>query len=299
MPRTVICLFAALFLLASLLPAEVVIKRYDGPLPARSLPNAQASPDLPTALSALEPTPRTENPSTFFIIPAFKIDSNISTGETSAVAIRNEHDAVNTVTIQLFAADTALDPVTLMNALLPKEVWTINLRNEVNTLPADFGGFIRGWGRVLGDSGTLSADFFQIDSSQDFATGGRLLDIDGGEFCRDGTLRFLVGGAFTGGTLISFMLDQPLGSDPMSDPPSITGTVYREDGGMAGTFEIFTDNFSLEVDAANLIDDENFGSMDITYQNAFSGGFAVASFKADNRYSVSIKQTCLDPPPML
>lgn len=104
-----------------------------------------------------------------------------------------------------------------------------------------------------------------------------------------------MGGAFTGGTLISFMLDQPLGGDPMTDPPSITGTVYREDGSVDGTFEIFTDNFSLEVDAADLIFGTNFGSMDITFENAFSGGFANASFKADNRYSVSVKNVCLDP----
>ena len=90
------------------------------------------------------------------------------------------------------------------------------------------------------------------------------------------------------------MLDQPLGSDPMTDPPSITGTVYREDGSVDGNFEIFTDSFSMEVDAANLISGDNFGSMDITYENAFAGGFAVASYKADNRYSVSIKNVCLD-----
>jgi hypothetical protein len=287
-------LSTVLFLVASILPAEVVIKRYDGPLPAQDFSSRLPQGDLPPAISTLGSFDKVENPTDFYILPAFKIDTNDPAGETTAIAIRNEDDAVNTATIEFFEANSVSEPITIMNALFPKEVWTLNLRNETGAIPADFGGFIRGWARVQGSSGPISADFFQIDSGQDFATGGRPIDISGGEFCENATLRFLVGGAFTGGTLITFMLDLPLGGDPDTDPPSITGTVYREDGGVAGTFQIFTDNFSLEVDASNLIDDENFGSMDFTFENAFGGGFAMATFKADNRYSVSIKSVCLD-----
>lgn len=288
-------LFTVLFLLAAVLPAETVILRYDGPLPARQAPDPQALLDLPPAISTLTTLEKVERPTSFYILPFFKIDSTNPTGETTAIAIRNEHNAVNTVTIQLFEASSALNPITLSNALLPKEVWTLNLRNETGAISPDLDGFIRGWGRVLTGSGQVSADYFQIDSGQDFASGGRPVDIDGGEFCKDSALRYLVGGAFTGGTVLNFMLDQALGGDPMTDPPSITGTVYREDGSVDGTFEIFTDNFSLEVDAADLIFGTNFGSMDFTFENSFSGGFANAVLKANNRYSVSIKNVCLDP----
>lgn len=128
MQNIVVRLFTVLFLLAAALPAEVVIQRYDGPLPARQTPDPQTLLDLPPAIStALD---RAERPTTFYILPAFKIDSTNPMGETTAIAIRNEDDAVNTITIQLFEANTAVNPITLMNALLPKEIWTINLRSE-------------------------------------------------------------------------------------------------------------------------------------------------------------------------
>ncbi|MEO1370095.1 MAG: hypothetical protein AAFX50_23175, partial [Acidobacteriota bacterium] len=183
----------------------------------------------------------------------------------------------------------------LQNALLPKETWVLNLRTVVvNSADAD--GFIRGWARIFAP-GNISADYFQFNPGQDFATGGVPVDIDGGEFCETVKSRFLVGGTFDGGTLITFMQDQALGSDPMNDPPSITGTVYLEDATPAGTFEIFTDRLTLEVNAEDqLMPGVNFGSMDVVFQNNFTGGFAFTEYKANNRFSVGLKSICLDAP---
>ena len=293
MRTTALRLFTVLFLLAAILPAETVIKRYDGPLPEREQPDPQTQADLPTPLTHLIPQQRIDSAAAVFILPAFKIDSTSPAGETTALGIRNEADEANTVTLQLYAPNDSDNPVLVSNALLPKEVWTVNLRSETGSLPADFGGTIRGWAFIIGDFLPISVDLFQIDSANDFATGSRPLAFTSDEFCNTMVLRFLVGGAFTGGTVLTFLVDQPQGGDSMNDPPTITGTVYREDGSEDTTFEIFTDSFTLEVDAANLIGGDNFGSMDINMPNG-SGGYVLARYKADNRYSVSIPSACLD-----
>lgn len=290
MRNTIIHLFTALFLVAATLPAEVVIKRYDGPLPERQI----TAPPVERSVLPTDLLDKEERPATAFIIPAFKIDSTDPMGETTALGIRNEAGVENTVTVDLFAPDSFTDPITVTKTLMPKEVWTINLRNETGSLPADFGGAIRGWGLIQGEFLPVSVDLFQIDSANDFATGTRPIESAEEGLCTELMLRFLVGGNFTGGTVITFFLNIPQGSDPAESLPSITGTVYGEDGTADGTFEIFTDNFSLEVDAANLIDVENFGSMDISIPNG-GGGFALARYKANNRYSVSLKSVCLDP----
>ena len=173
-------------------------------------------------------------------------------------------------------------------------MWTINLRGQTGTVAPDAQLFIRGLATVIAVNGPVSADTFQIDSDQDFATGGALVDADNLEFCTDAKVRFLVGGAFSGGTQLFFVLDFPLGADSMMDPASVFGTAYREDGTVINNFEIFTDQFTFEIDAGDLVTDENFGSLDITYGNDGAGGFVTVEHKADNRYSVSLKQTCLD-----
>ncbi|MCP4898921.1 MAG: hypothetical protein GY906_18270 [bacterium] len=294
MRNLVIGLLTVVFPVASILHAAVVVKRYDGPLPEGQAAQQESLQDLPPAISTLDGQSKVENPTTFYIMPFFKIDSTSPTGETTFISVRNESPMVNTVTIQIFESGSAINPITVVNALLQKETWPINLRDETGTMTPDGDGFKRGWARILSASGPISADFFQIDFAQDFANGGRPIDIDGGGFCNQSTLRYLVGGGFTGGTVIYFMLDQPLGGDPMTDPPSVTGVLHRENGTVAGSFEVFTDNFSFEVNAADLIGDENFGSMDITFENAFSGGAAIASFDAFGRFSVSLESVCLD-----
>jgi hypothetical protein len=162
-------------------------------------------------------------------------------------------------------------------------------------LPLGTDGFRRGWARIIADDGPISADYFQIDPGNDFAAGSRPVDLDAGEFCSQATVRFLIGGGFSGGTKLFFMLDSPLGGDVNTDPPSITGDVYLEDSTFVGSFEIYTNNFTLEVDAADLVDPgTNFGSFDIFFENNFAGGYVHGEYKANNRFSVSLKGVCTD-----
>lgn len=291
------CILASFF--AANASADVIIKRYDGPLPSRSpapmadLDRADSTSGL-SAVGVAEPAEKVNRPTVFYILPLLKIDSTDAGGETTFVSIRNEHTVTQEVTLQLFDPQSAADALERRNALLPKETWVLNLRGLV-TGPVDADGFIRGWGRLLGD-GPISADFFQFNPNQDFATGGIPIDISAGGFCEKVKIRFLVGGTFDGGTLITFMLDSPLGNQP-GDPPSITGVVYQEDSTPAGSFEIFTDRFTLEVNAEDLLSPgANFGSIDVEFKNGFQGGAAFVEYKANDRFSVGLKSVCLDTP---
>ena len=54
-------------------------------------------------------------------------------------------------------------------------------------------------------------------------------------------------------------------------------------------------NFTSEVNAADLVDPGvNFGSIDFGFPNMFGGGYVHAEYKANNRFSVSVKGVCLD-----
>ncbi len=268
---------------------DVVIVHGESVAPTDATPSA-------SRLTALEPG-RLTMPSTFYVLPVFTVDPDNLDGESTLIAIRNEHDEDNLARVQV------LDPSTFVSfivseTLAPKQVWTLNLRDVVvGTIPPDVDGLIRGVGRITGAQGLISADRFQIEPDQDFATGGLLADVFGGDFCRDVRARFLVGGPFSGGTTLTVVLDTPLGDDPMVHPPSITGTAYREDASEVMPFMIFTSRSVIEVDIADLVTGANFGSLDLRIEGGI-GGFVEVSHKALGRYSVSLPGVCLDPPPV-
>ncbi len=297
MRQILLSCFAIAVLSATVLPAEVVVQRFDIPRSER----AQLWPEQVTSSSEADrlltgSDDKIEIPTTFYILPFIKIDPAVADGDFTLLSVRNEHTAINSVTVDFYAPDSSGPPIlTLTNALLSKEVWSLNLRAEAMVLPTDVDGIRRGWARITTDAGPITADYFQLDPANDFAAGSRPVDIDSNEFCSQATARFLVGGGFTGGTKLFFMLDQPLGSNSNTDPPSITGDVFLENSNFVNSFEIYTDNFTLEVDAADLIDPSaNFGSFDIFFENNFGGGYVHVEYKANNRFSVSVKGVCTD-----
>lgn len=299
MKNTTLCFLAASILFAAVLPAdEVVIRRFDVPRAERvdlwadkAMAASQATMGSLTGVGD-----KLEVPTTFYILPFIKIDPGTPDGDLTLVSVRNEHSDVNTVTIDFFAPDSLMAPVaTLSNALLSKEVWSLNLLAEGIPLPLGTDGFRRGWARINAADGPISADYFQIDPGNDFAAGSRPVDLDADEFCSQASARFLIGGGFSGGTKLFFMLDSPLGGDINTDPPSVTGDAFLEDSTFVGSFDIYTDNYTLEVDAADLVEPgTNFGSFDIFFENAFAGGYVHVEYKANNRFSVSVKGVCTD-----
>lgn len=304
MHKMTLGLLAACLFSATVLPAEVVIRPIDGPLPERDLTLPRASPDDQNAI--VRTFDKVEYPTDHYFLPFIKIDPNAADGDFTLLAIRNEEAVINTVTVTFFEAEAPPTVVrTVSNALLPKEVWTLNLRSEASALSVGSDGFQRGVARIQSDTGTFTADYFQLDPANDFASGSRPMDLFRGELCNRATARFLVGGGFTGGTKLFFFFNAPQGFPegftknipPPPIPPSAIVTVYREDSTLVGGAEIFSDTYTLEIDAAELIafigEDVNFGSIDFDFGNSL-GGYVHAEYRANDRFSVSVKGACLD-----
>ncbi len=273
-------------------PSKAVTFNPDTPKAAQSSPRA-------SALTGELAGAKVEAPSTFYIVPHFLVDTLDPGGDTTLLGIRNEHNTAQDVSIQYLPTDSLSSLTTQTRNLDPKEVWTINLRDALSGQAADVDGFIRGWARVLSNDPT-SVDYFQATPSDAFAFGELPIDIDAGEFCEMYKVRFLIGGGFSGGTVITFMLDLPLGGNSTIDPPSVTGTVYDENGNMINNFSIWTDDFSFQLNASALVNaGTNFGSLDIRFENidnGFSGGAASVSHDASGIFSVGLKGFCLDAP---
>lgn len=292
MHRTISVLFLLILLVASILPAEVVVRlNPDGASP-RDVNTVGLDSERARAVPLQ--SDKVEIPTSFYILPFIKIDPSAADGDFTVMAVRNEASVINTVTVSIFPPDAAVSPIrTLTNALLPREVWSLNLRAEASGLPVSFDGLQRGWARIDSNGGPVSADYFQLDPANDFAAGSRPVDVDASELCDKVSTRFLVGGGFTGGTKIFFLVNLPRGVDPNNDPPSVSGRFYAEDSTFVSDFDIFTDQYSFEMDAAELLEGEvNFGSLELDFGT--TGGSAQIEYKANNRFSVSTKAVCLD-----
>lgn len=283
------------------LAAETHIQLFNLPLDELVRPR-QPTPIDPSAPSATKVVAgsKTERPSTLLIMGHFKIDSTNPFGETTFVTVRNEGDSPEDLELLLFPVDSlGFQDIVDLGTVQPRQVVPINLAVHATSAPgAD--GFIRGWARI-GTSRPVSADFFQVNTSQDFAAAGALIDIDADEFCYMTRSRFLIGGGFSGGTEITLMQDQRLGGEIGVDPPSIEGEVFDEAGVFVNSFAITTDNFSLQLQAEDLVlPGTTAGAIEFVFKNAldgFLGGFSSSELKANDKFSVSLKGTCLQQNP--
>lgn len=105
--------------------------------------------------------------------------------------------------------------------------------------------------------------------------------------------RILVGGPFTGGSRLTFVVDGPQGSGP-EDPPTVSGNVYDEAGELVNSFTLHTDAFVFEVDAADIITEESlFGTIELDIDASLGlGGYLIVEIGAENRYSVGFSGVC-------
>ncbi|MEM1202222.1 MAG: hypothetical protein AAGN66_03230 [Acidobacteriota bacterium] len=284
----------AVFALAGAAKAETVVQL--GPPGDIHKPRALSAPLDPNQPSATRLVGRTEVPSTFFIVPHYAVNRANPAGDVTLIAVRNEETAVSRAVSVEYYPEDSLIPITVKTETLgPKETWTANVRDVLDGLPG--GDFVRGWIRIL-SSGFVSADYFQATPGDAFAVGEIPIDIDDDEFCEYHKVRFLIGGGFSGGTIVTFMLDTPRGGDTTLDPPSITGQVYDEAGTPINTFNVWTDSFTLQLNATQLVaSGTNFGSIDIRFENiddGFAGGAASVTHDASGLFSVGLKGVCLD-----
>jgi hypothetical protein len=237
------------------------------------------------------------------MVPMFKINRTSATAETTLIAVRNVSDQPHAVVISyfvdhVFSAAVLPDHVETFS-LAAEATRTINLRDR----PQLTGGqgndaIIRGWVLVEhGDAGTgdvLSADYFRVDDAQNFATGERMVDVDASYTCTVWDLRYVAGGAFSGGTRLEVFIDTPLGFAT----PSFAVNFFDEPGNPLGTVTVSTTLQVVELNVAQLLDllpgsPSPFGAMEIDFQPGTNGGLVRASYRAQGQFSVGLDGTCV------
>lgn len=271
------------------LPAGTTIVLSDVAVePVRS--GAPADPSAPGSLSA----PAVEPSAGPWLLP-FAVQPDDPVGLTTLLAVRNDSTLVAAeVVVEFFGpAFNAFHAVAL--TLGPREVQTFNLRDQPN-LPPGPGTTVHGLVRVTADPGQLvSVDTFRVDPDENYAGGGLAPDFSLDE-CAEWKGRILLGGGFTGGTLLTFIIDGPQGSDTSVDPPTVTGNVYDEAGTLVNGFSIWTDAYVLEMDADMLVTPvELSGSFELLIDGVDGGGHVAVEHSAEGRYSVSVPGVCLVP----
>lgn len=260
-----------------------------------------ANPSSVTRDASLDPR-FNDRPRDAFLLPLFEVDRSSPFAETTLIAVRNATEQGHDVTISYWVDhvfDPMADPDLVQSFSLPaKEIATFNLRD----LPEISGGaggdaVIHGWLLVEHDDGvgdTLSADWFRVDDDQDFAVGGRLVDVDTSYTCTEWGLRHLVGGGFTGGTQLEVFTDTPLGLGT----PSFSVTFYDEAGNNQGTVNVSTNRQAVQIDVAELLDvlpgsPAGLGGMEVLFQSGTTGGLVMGTYSADGQFSIGMDATCL------
>ena len=232
-----------------------------------------------------------------WIVP-FVVDTGNPGGTTTLLAVRNETETGGVAEILVEFFDAAFAEFHTVDLdLTPDAVQTFNLRDQ----PGLPGGIARGFARVTpGDGDLISVDYFVVNPGENFATGGLGIDFIE-EQCAFWKTRILVGGPFTGGTRLTFLVNGPRGSDPMVDPPTVSGLVYDEAGVAAGSFEIFPDDWVFEVDVADLIAPATslFGAIELMIDSIVGNGYLIVEIGAAGRYSVGFSGVCKDSVPVL
>ena len=162
----------------------------------------------------------------------------------------------------------------------------------LNDPDTSWAGTVRGYATVLAGAG-VSVDTFQVDTGNDFAVGGAAFPES--ELCRTVRIRFLRGGAFSGGTRLQFYTEEAYGGT-LDDPPSLTGVTYDESGTQISNFNLYTPFVAGERPIDSLIPaSATFGSIDLTFENP-QGGYAWVTHDALGRFSVRVEGICLDSP---
>jgi hypothetical protein len=230
-----------------------------------------------------------------WLVP-FVVDAGNLSGTTTLFSVRNEVETASDVEIGVEILDPKLMLLhSFLATLGPDEVASYNVR-DMPGLPA---GFSRGIVRVTpGDVGSLvSVDSFEVTPGEDFATGSLGIDFVTEE-CAFWRSRLVIGGPFTGGTELTFIVDGPRGVDP-EGTPTITGNVYDEPGNLVNTFLIFTDDYVLAVNADGLVvPDTLFGSVELLIDATAGGGYVNVALGAEGRYSVGFSGVCKDSVPV-
>lgn len=284
-----------LLTLASPALAQVVVETFDYPLLERHRLAREVGRQ--TAAAADEPVfgglfaGKSNIPTNaLWFLPRFAVNRT-AVGDTTLWAVRNEAAGPIDLIVQYYDTVFTLQR-TDMFTLVANQVRTVNVR-DVPGLAVDFDGYARGMVR-FSPTGPVSVDILQVDTSQNFATGGEaFLTAD---FCEDWQGRFLSFGPGES-SVFSFLVNGPQGGGSM-DPPTIVGEVYAESGAFINSFTIRTPLWFFDVPALDLVvGGLSFGSVELTIDARFTpAGLLNVAHSAGGRFSVGLRGVCLDLP---
>jgi len=152
---------------------------------------------------------------------------------------------------------------------------------------------------VLSKDNQLVGDVINVVPGEDFARGEQMPYFRSGfsnddDFCFAWDMRFVSGGAFSGGTSITYIANQVGG--PSS--PTITFRLYDESGAFLGTSEFFTSLYAGTIPVEDLLADigssEPFGAIHAEFSEApIKGGYISWEASAESRYSIGLPAACV------
>lgn len=279
--------------------AEVLVEVSPHPLAGGAHVGRTAEISEPADAPAARPKRNT--PAQYWYIPRFRVDRRRS-GDTTLLAIRTPSvfppcDNVlctHNVGITFYDAHHTEVHAERLN-LGPHRVVTFNLR-DIPNLTVDPDGFARGMVSV-GALLPISVDYFQVDTSQSFATGGEAFSSH--EFCESWAARFL---SFGPGqtSVLSFFVREPKGASP-TNPPTVRGEIYDEAGTFVNSFVIRTDEWSFDVEVEEIVlPGTSFGVVELTIFDDYAvatldpGGMVTVTHSAQDRFSIGTRAICTD-----
>lgn len=271
-------------------PPDYVMVPLDPDAPPATAPPATAPPVTRSTDPASGLVPRVDSPSTVLLVPFYEVDTLSPTGTTTLFAIRNLTDNPTTLSIAYLSTTGALHSETVMVG--PLETYTRNVR-DVAGLGVEGDGFARGLIRVGPAPGTvqpanLTGDFLQVNVRDNFATGDRM--IQAADVCNYIEVRFLT---FGSGTEFRLLVNNPQGTDPATDFPSVSLQVYGEDGNYYAGFNFFTNSPTVYFNTDDLALPIAFGTIVFSFDHS-NGGFVYAEYSAEGKFSVGMNGSCLD-----
>lgn len=271
--------------------AEVVIERSsDRILAERPAPSAEKS--APGGL--FEGTADKGMVGSILWFLPWVIDDSDPFANTTFFSVRNDNfDGTDASVVIEYFDDSFVEQRTDFLDLAGNELAPINVR-AVGDLVTEPGAVNRGFIRLQTD-GDLATDMFQINFGENFASGDHGFRLE--DFCTAWRVRFLRFPGATDGTVLTFIINGPLGAAD-TDPPTISGEVFTESGAFINSFTVRTGLWVLELSALDLvIPGTDFGTIAIELDTfAAPSGIVLEKHSAFDKYSVGIAGVCKDLP---